>query len=935
MPVSVLRNPTVSVNVLDYGADKSGNTDSTAAFNAAMTIIKNAGNGDLLIPSGKYLLAAGWVIQSASNFSIRAERGAILWIGPNTVGSPSAGTRNMLTIADCSDFSLNGVVVDGRRDTIMADQLVQANISAGATTVTVVDGTKYVVGEKITICGGRTISAGAEQNRVDANRVISGIAGNVLTFGPATSNAYTSGAGGAYVTRYQTASGNVVAGRTGGLSGENQQNGIHLLGCTRFTIRNCVGKNVWESPIKMGTGFEYSSGFYGQTVSGGGYTGPADGCSFGNVSDNTCTHGLDQGVSVWCSERIIVKGNLCDDAGWAGVSLTQSHDCTVADNVLSNNAYHYPGDTGSGSGFAIEGGARNVVKGNVMKNNYARAIFANWCPMSWGIVFATPPTLAAAYTRATSSLQVSSSAQLTVGCEYSIYDGIRSEKITIASIPDGTHITLVSPTRFFHASGTQVGPPIAEDNVFTDNTMSGSQTADAVLINAAVRSRFKGNTIVGNYGAAFQLPVVFTNYGATLKTGAYGCMVQDNQISDNGAGTNVPSILVDSVTDIDVIGNTIVGSRTTGGGGHGIDFKGVIDGRILDNHIAECGNAGIMLETGSNAATPKHVVVAGNTSVRNNNEGIIITAGSEVAFKQNIANNNNSNGLDLRNVSRCIATGNICTGNNTRGIQLQNVTYSQVQHNICSDDGTGIAPNTGAAQVQTYGIDENGTSNNNQITFNSCTGNSSQDIQTVGAATLVAQNQATNYNPASLGLLTPLTASQGNGIAAGGNIEAFSRVGLNTCGYTRGNATLVLFTADITTTVANLLAVTRNAANTPTLCRMGIYSISGDTATLVARTANDTSMFASGYNPFKRALATAGGYPANYTFVAGQRYALALICVGGSADPSFYGTPGYGDLVKLSPQMVSFYSAQSDLATTYSISGGSPYCDLPYICAIP
>jgi hypothetical protein len=67
-----------------------------------------------------------------------------------------------------------------------------------------------------------------------------------------------------------------------------------------------------------------------------------------------------------------------------------------------------------------------------------------------------------------------------------------------------------------------------------------------------------------------------------------------------------------------------------------------------------------------------------------------------------------------------------------------------------------------------------------------------------------------------------------------------------------------------------------------TLARMGIYTYptEGGTATLVARTASDTSLFAATNTTYTRSLDTAGGYPSTYTLNAGTRYGVAYICVG-------------------------------------------------------
>jgi hypothetical protein len=80
-------------------------------------------------------------------------------------------------------------------------------------------------------------------------------------------------------------------------------------------------------------------------------------------------------------------------------------------------------------------------------------------------------------------------------------------------------------------------------------------------------------------------------------------------------------------------------------------------------------------------------------------------------------------------------------------------------------------------------------------------------------------------------------------------------------------------------TVTNIAFAATNAASVPTLIRFGIYTRSGTTFTLVARTASDTTIFNAASTKFTRALDTTGGYPATYTMIAGTEYFLSVIQV--------------------------------------------------------
>jgi hypothetical protein len=80
-------------------------------------------------------------------------------------------------------------------------------------------------------------------------------------------------------------------------------------------------------------------------------------------------------------------------------------------------------------------------------------------------------------------------------------------------------------------------------------------------------------------------------------------------------------------------------------------------------------------------------------------------------------------------------------------------------------------------------------------------------------------------------------------------------------------------------TVSNI-SFTNAGGSTSTLLRFGIYTRSGTTFTLVARTASDTTIFTTNSTKYTRALDTTGGYPATYSMTAGTEYWISFIIVG-------------------------------------------------------
>jgi hypothetical protein len=154
--------------------------------------------------------------------------------------------------------------------------------------------------------------------------------------------------------------------------------------------------------------------------------------------------------------------------------------------------------------------------------------------------------------------------------------------------------------------------------------------------------------------------------------------------------------------------------------------------------------------------------------------------------------------------------------------------------------------------------------------------------------------------------------------------ETMGRTAINTYQPSSGVLQLATFTPLISFTATQLTAVSA-ASSTPTAARMGLYSISGTTATLVAETADDPTLFSAGGTAYTRSFDTARGLPATYNLIAGQRYAFAVIVVGtmGSFVGQFNNSTGVSATRTLSPILSQVYGSQTDLATPRTLSGGA------------
>ena len=135
---------------------------------------------------------------------------------------------------------------------------------------------------------------------------------------------------------------------------------------------------------------------------------------------------------------------------------------------------------------------------------------------------------------------------------------------------------------------------------------------------------------------------------------------------------------------------------------------------------------------------------------------------------------------------------------------------------------------------------------------------------------------------------------------------------------TSGTVYFTMFTPQSDITVSSLTAISATTATSGTsLVRFGIYTTDGVTATLVARTAADSTIFSSLNTSYNRALSTTGGFPASYTLLAGVRYAFAVIIVAstpGSVYTAFDAPPAA--LSSLAPRITGAYAGQTDLPTS-------------------
>lgn len=137
-------------------------------------------------------------------------------------------------------------------------------------------------------------------------------------------------------------------------------------------------------------------------------------------------------------------------------------------------------------------------------------------------------------------------------------------------------------------------------------------------------------------------------------------------------------------------------------------------------------------------------------------------------------------------------------------------------------------------------------------------------------------------------------------------------------GVTLGTQNLLLsyFTARHTGSVASAITRTTVAAAgaTPTICRIGIYSVaSNGNITLIGSTANDTALWNAINTTYTKALS------APTALTAGSRYAVGLLCVTSAAAPVVLGGAAatvQAPIMDLAPRMTGLVASQSNLPSS-------------------
>lgn len=174
-----------------------------------------------------------------------------------------------------------------------------------------------------------------------------------------------------------------------------------------------------------------------------------------------------------------------------------------------------------------------------------------------------------------------------------------------------------------------------------------------------------------------------------------------------------------------------------------------------------------------------------------------------------------------------------------------------------------------------------------------------------------------------------------NLLAVGEETIARDLASSSTIAVASGELRLTYFTARKTEPSTQVRVPTGGtaAAATPTLCRIGLYTVAANgNGTLVAAIANDTALFAATFTAYTRTWASP------VAKVAGRRYAVGILVVTAAATPTFAGVNAAGSVASeatVVPRLSGTLTGQTDLPASFTDAGLSTGARRYYAAILP
>lgn len=143
---------------------------------------------------------------------------------------------------------------------------------------------------------------------------------------------------------------------------------------------------------------------------------------------------------------------------------------------------------------------------------------------------------------------------------------------------------------------------------------------------------------------------------------------------------------------------------------------------------------------------------------------------------------------------------------------------------------------------------------------------------------------------------------------------------------------LTFFTArkSFTSTAVLMFCGSTPAGATPSLVRIGVWSIEGTTCTLRGSTANDTTLFSVGSATYQRDWQTP------FTFEEGRRYVGGACVITAATAPTLGGVATlYSVAQSADAQVAGILSNQSDLPASFALGDVAAGQQRPYMAVLP
>lgn len=271
--------------------------------------------------------------------------------------------------------------------------------------------------------------------------------------------------------------------------------------------------------------------------------------------------------------------------------------------------------------------------------------------------------------------------------------------------------------------------------------------------------------------------------------------------------------------------------------------------------------------------------------------------------------------LDIARIPTGSTSSTVCVGNDAR------LSDARTPSGAAGGDLTGSYPNPTLATIPTLTPGSYGSASNSSVlTIDSkgrVTSASSSAINIsasqIGSGTISDARLSSNVP-----LLPGMMLRWGESSTAALDVPLRGGMAVAQVTVASGTAIFHFFTPLTTITVSQITMGCHSAAASGlTLARMGLYTFDESVATLVARTASDTTLFTATRTLYTRSLDTAGGYPATYTLQAGVRYGVAVIAVG-TTGPSLSGIGSLAEITGLAPRVAASRASQTDLPASVS-----------------